>query len=70
MINWKNLNKLESYGRLQATVPVNLADVMAGPEGAKRVAGYSVPMAAGLVYNYAAKSVDDNILNELAALAD
>lgn len=70
MINWKNLNKLESYGRLQEAGRVNLAGVMAGTEGAKRVAEYSVPMAAGMVYNFAAKSVDDGILKELEALAN
>ena len=70
MINWKNLNKLESYGRLQETGRVNPAGVMAGTEGAKRVAEYSVPMAAGMVYNFAAKSVDDGILKELEALAN
>ena len=70
MINWKNLNKLESYGRLQEAGRVNPAGVMAGTEGAKRVAEYSVPMAAGMVYNFAAKSVDDGILKELEALAN
>ncbi len=31
---------------------------------------YSVPMAAGMVYNYAAKQVDDTILEGLAKLAE
>ena len=42
---------------------------MAGENGAKRVKNYSVPMAAGLSYNYAAKEVDDNVLAALSNLA-
>ena len=42
---------------------------MSGDEGAKRVAKYSVKMAAGLNYNYAAKAVDDDVLKALEALA-
>ena len=30
---------------------------------------YSVPMAAGLAYNYAAKQVDDDVLEGLKKLA-
>ena len=41
---------------------VNLAEVMTGENGAERVKNYSVPMAAGLAYNYAAKQVDDDVL--------
>ena len=37
---------------------VNLPQAMAGEGGAERVAKYSVPMAAGLNYNYAAKNTD------------
>ncbi len=43
---------------------------MTGEKGAERVRKYSVPMAAGLVYNYAAKQVDDEILKSLAKLAE
>ena len=44
---------------------VKLADVMS----ADRVKEYSVPMAEGLKYNYAAKQVDDKVLDVLAKLA-
>ena len=38
--------------------------------GAERVAKYSVPMAAGLCYNYAAKEVDETVLAALEKLAN
>ena len=41
-----------------------------GEAGAGRVAKYCVPMAGGLVYNYAAKAVDDDVLAVLCALAE
>ena len=70
MATWKNLDKLNAYARLQAVKPVDLASVMSGENGADRVKKYSVPMAAGLTYNYAAKAVNDEILDVLAELAD
>ena len=49
MISWKNLDTLTAYKKLAATKGrVNLAAAMSGDGGAKRVAGYSVPMAGGL----------------------
>ncbi len=69
MVNWKNLDTLASYGELKKVSRVNLAEVMSGDNGASRVKNYSVPMAAGLNFNYAAKEVDDNVLNALNALA-
>ncbi len=70
MINWTNLDKIESYKKLEDTAKVNLAEAMTGENGANRVKNYSVPMAEGLVYNYASKQVDDNILSILAKLAE
>ena len=71
MVSWNNLDTLASYQALQGTKDqVKLREVMAGEEGAARVAKYAVPMAAGLTYNYAAKKVDDDILKKMAALAD
>ena len=69
MINWRNLDTLASYEELGKVEKVNLAEVMTGENGAERVKTYSVPMAAGLAYNYAAKQVDENVLNALEALA-
>ena len=69
MITWNNLDTLESYKELSNVKKVNLAEVMTGENGAERVKNYSVPMAAGMVYNYAAKQVDDDVLEALKKLA-
>ena len=69
MISWKNFDELSSYKEMMALKEVDLTGVMAGEEGAKRVAGYSVPMSNGLVYNYAAKKVDEDVLKVLADIA-
>ena len=68
MVEWKNLDTLKSYQELKDTARVNLAEVMSGENGAERVKTYSVPMAEGMAYNYAAKAVDDNVLAVLAKL--
>ena len=71
MADWKNLDTLASYQELAKTKgTVDLTKVMAGEGGADRVKTYTVPMAEGLAFNYAAKSVDADILDKLAALAD
>ena len=70
MITWNNLDTISAYQELQGKEPVKLAEVMAGDNGAARVKKYSVSMAAGLSYNYAAKQVDDEILKALAKLAE
>ncbi len=69
-LNWKNLDTLESYKELGAAKKVTLQEVMAGENGAKRVADYAVPMAEGMSYNFAAKQVNDDILKILQKLAD
>ena len=70
MISWNNLDTISAYGELQKVTPVNLVEAMTREKGAERVAKYSVPMAAGLAYNYGAKQVDDEILKALAKLAE
>ena len=71
MVAWKNFDTLASYGKLMGLKgSVDLVKVMSGENGAKRVAEYSVPMAEGMKYNFAAKAVDDNILAVLQELAD
>ena len=70
MVTWNNLDTLASYQELKDTAKVNLAEVMTGENGAERVKNYSIPMAAGFTYNYAAKAVDDNVLAALVKLAD
>ena len=70
MITWSNLDTLSSYKKmLSLKGSVKLADVLAGKDAADRVAKYSVPMAAGLKYNYAAKHVNEQVLGVLADLS-
>ena len=70
MINWKNFDSLASYKEIADVERVNLAEAMTGENGAERVKKYSVPMAAGLAYNYAAKQVDEKVLAALEKLAE
>lgn len=70
MINWKNLDTLASYQELTKVAKVNLAQVMSGENGAARVRKYSTPMAEGMAFNYAARPVDDKVLEALAKLAE
>ncbi|MBQ8075446.1 MAG: glucose-6-phosphate isomerase [Oscillospiraceae bacterium] len=71
MIAWKNLDKLAAYDKLTALKnSVNLSEAMSGENGASRVAKYCVPMAEGLIYNFAAKAVDDEVLKALGELAE
>lgn len=69
-ITWNNLDTLESFRKLQTLKDsVSVAQELSGEKGAKRVAECSIPMAAGLAYNYAAKQVDERILSVLGQLA-
>ena len=70
MADWKNLDTLASFKELGSRAKVSLKDVMSGNSGAERVKKYTVPMAAGLSYNYAAKAVDDDVLEGLGKLAE
>jgi len=70
MINWRNFDSLASYKEIADVERVNLAEAMTGENGAERVKNYSVPMAAGLAYNYAAKQVDEKVLAALEKLAE
>lgn len=69
MINWNNLDTLASYQELVNMKKVDLVEAMTGENGAERVKNYSVPMAAGLSFNYGAKAVDDDVLAALEKLA-
>jgi len=69
MITWKNMDTLASFEALKATKPINLVAAMSGESGAERVKNYSVPMGAGLDFNYGARPVDADILAALAAFA-
>ena len=70
MIQWENLDKLESFKKLQSLKNlVSVKDELSGKDGAARVKSYSVPMAADLTYNYAAKQVNPQVLSVLQELA-
>ncbi len=69
MASWKNLDTIAAYEKLAKVEAVDLKKVMEGANGASRVKNYSVPMAAGMAYNFAAKQVDDKVLEALADLA-
>jgi len=67
MINWNNLDTLDSYKKmLSLKGQVKLSESL----DASRVKKYETPMAAGLVYNYAAKQVNEPILTVLQELAN
>ena len=70
MVTWNNLDTLDSFDKLSKVERVNLAEVMSGENGANRVKNYSVPMTEGLSYNFAAKKVDDEVLEGLKKLAE
>ena len=70
MITWKNMDTLAAYAELQNVERVNLVAAMSGEGGAERVRNYSVPMGAGLDFNYGARPVDDKILEVLAKFAE
>ena len=70
MLDWKNLDQLNSFGELKNVKAVNIAKVMAGENGAERVKNYSVPMGKGLDFNYAARPVDEDVLAALKNLAE
>ena len=69
MITWKNLDTLESYKALCATEKIDLVEAMSGEAGAERVKTYTVPMGAGMDFNFASRPVDDKILSVLADFA-
>ena len=70
-MNWKNLDSVAAFTKLnELKGHVNLQEAMSGEAGADRVRKYQVPMAAGLTYHYAAKQVDEDVLDALQALAD
>ena len=69
MIYWNNMDTLQAYKVLQKAKKTNLKKVMSGNNGTNRVKSYSVPIGAGLVFNYGARPVDDDIINKLAELS-
>ena len=69
MTAWNNMDTLAAYQALKKAPKVNLKAAMSGEEGAQRVRRYTVPMGAGLDFNYGARPVDDGVLAILADFA-
>ncbi len=69
MITWKNMDTLAAFEELKNVQPVNLPVAMSGENGAERVKNYTVPMGAGMDFNYGARPVDDAILAVLKKFA-
>ena len=69
MITWKNMDTLASYQELLEAKKINLPEAMAGENGADRVRNYTVPMGAGMDFNFGARPVDGQILDLLAKFA-
>ncbi|MDR1095492.1 MAG: glucose-6-phosphate isomerase [Spirochaetaceae bacterium] len=71
-MNWNNFDTLKIYGKLRDEAR-RLHDGNYDYKAvlnAARVKAYTVPLAAGLAFNYAAKIVDDGLLAALQAAAD
>ncbi|MDO4492840.1 MAG: glucose-6-phosphate isomerase [Clostridia bacterium] len=69
MVDWKNTDTLASFAALKNGKRVSVKAALSAADAAERVKSYAVPMAGGLTYNYAAKAVDGEVLEGLAALA-
>ena len=70
MIAWNNMDTLSSFKALQETERVDLVSAMSGDSGARRVKSYTVPMGAGMDFNFGARPVDDKILAVLQNFAE
>ena len=69
MIAWNNMDTLSSFRALQEAERVDLVSAMSGDSGAQRVKSYTVPMGAGMDFNFGARPVDDKILAALQRFA-
>ncbi|MDD6348021.1 MAG: glucose-6-phosphate isomerase [Lachnospiraceae bacterium] len=71
MVSWKNLDTYAAFDKLTALKGhVDLVGMLAGETGGERVKAYQSPMAGGLLFSYAAREVDEDVLEALAALAE
>ena len=70
MIAWNNMDTLSSFRALQEAERVDLVSAMSGDSGAQRVKSYTVPMGAGMDFNFGARPVDDKILAALERFAE
>jgi glucose-6-phosphate isomerase len=67
---YQNLDAAVAYKKLLSLAPAGKSFDFAAALTADRVRAFQTPLAAGLVYNYAAKSVDAAVLDALQWLAE
>lgn len=70
MVEWKNLDELKAFKKLCELKPVSIKKALSGENATSRVVQYSTDAGGGLVYNYAAKNVNEDILKTLQELAN
>lgn len=70
MINWNNLDSLDSFKKLQALKGAVSIKKELNNNGSDRVFKYNIKMGGNLSYNFAAKQVDDKILSVFSKLAE
>ena len=64
-MKWVNFTELKSYQKLADAAKTDIRSELGGAGGAARVQSYQAPMASGMVYSYAAKAVNDELLDLL-----
>ena len=69
-LEYRNLDELESFKRLSEMEPPSLKEALDRSRVEQYEAGVSLGKEEELFYNYAAKQVNDDILNALQSLAD
>ena len=71
MATWVNADTLSSWKKLMSLKGmVSVKDELSSENAVKRITEYSIPMAEGLTYNFAAKQVNEQILKTLQDLSD
>ena len=70
MVRYQNLDVTGAYRKLLALAPQGKGFNFKKELQAERVVQYQVPMAGGLTFSYAAKSVNESVLKVLQELAD
>lgn len=71
MATWVNADTLSSWKKLMSLKGmVSVKDELSSENAVKRISEYSIPMAEGLTYNFAAKQVNEQILKTLQDLSD
>lgn len=67
---WKNLDTCSAFNALKRIAIPNIAELFADDAIVERIHNYDIPMPAGMHYNYAAKQVNETVIDTLQELAD